>query len=322
MRILITGGAGFIGSCYSRMLSQNLFNTVPTKVTILDSLTYAGNRKNIAEIESDSRLTFIEGSILDVALLKKIIPGHDLIINFAAETHVDNSIKNPRVFFETNTIGAQNIFELSLKARIPKVIQVSTDEVYGSIESGSWDEYAPVVPSSPYSASKASADLIALAYHKTYNLNVSITRCSNNYGPYQNLEKLIPLFITNLLSNKPLPLYGDGNNIREWIHVEDHCRGIELISRVGNPGEIYNIGTEDLVTNLELTFLLLKNFGLDQSYITRVPDRPGHDARYALNSSKIKKLGFTPIFRLSTELPNLINWYRNNKKWWNSKNKD
>ena len=319
MKIFVTGGAGFIGSEFVRMsLNGDLqdMGVTPTKVIVYDALTYAGNLNNLKSISSDIRYEFIQGNICDPQILNKIPDDCDLIINFAAESHVDRSIDGPDVFVKTNILGTQNLLEAAKKKGVKKFVQISTDEVYGSIETGSWDELFPLKPNSPYAASKAAADLISLSYYKTFGVPVIITRCSNNYGYFQNVEKLIPLFITNLLAGKKVPLYGSGKNIREWIHVSDHVRGIAHAIKYGEFGEVYNIAGDTELTNLDITRLLLKYFKLDETYISYVPDRKGHDFRYALNSSKIQKIGFKNKIEFKQGIESTILWYENNKDWY------
>ena len=319
MKIFVTGGAGFIGSEFVRMsLNGDLqdMGVTPTKVIVYDALTYAGNLNNLKSISSDIRYEFIQGNICDPQILNKIPDDCDLIINFAAESHVDRSIDGPDVFVKTNILGTQNLLEAAKNKGVKKFIQISTDEVYGSIETGSWDELFPLKPNSPYAASKAAADLISLSYYKTFGVPVIITRCSNNYGYFQNVEKLIPLFITNLLAGKKVPLYGSGKNIREWIHVSDHVRGIAHAIKYGEFGEVYNIAGDTELTNLDITRLLLKYFKLDETYISYVPDRKGHDFRYALNSSKIQKIGFKNKIEFKQGIESTILWYENNKDWY------
>lgn len=317
MRVLLTGAAGFIGSHYARSALDGSLGVDVDDLTIIDAVTYAGRRENLAPVADDPRLTFVHGDICDTDLLARVIPGHDLVINFAAESHVDRSIDGPATFLRSNTLGAQTVFEACLRAQIPRVIQVSTDEVYGSIEEGAWTEGWPLAPNSPYSASKASADLMALAYHRTYGLPISITRCSNNYGPYQYPEKLLPLFITNLIDGLQVPLYGDGLNIREWIHVDDHCRGIALVAEKGAAGEVYNIGGGTELTNRDITQRLLEAFGANWEQVRQVPDRLGHDRRYAIDDTKIRtQLGYAPKTDFSTGLTALIGWYKENEAWW------
>ena len=321
MKIFVTGGAGFIGSEFVRMSLNGDLQEIginPTKVIVYDALTYAGNLNNLKSISSDIRYEFIQGNICDPQILNKIPDDCDLIINFAAESHVDRSIDGPDIFVKTNILGTQNLLEAAKKKGVKKFVQISTDEVYGSIETGSWDELFPLKPNSPYAASKAAADLISLSYYKTFGLPVIITRCSNNYGYFQNVEKLVPLFITNLLAGKKVPLYGSGKNIREWIHVSDHVRGIAHAIKYGEFGEVYNIAGDTELTNLDITRLLLKYFKLDETYISYVPDRKGHDFRYALNSSKIQKIGFKNKIEFKKGLVDTISWYKNNSDWYNS----
>lgn len=317
MRILVTGAAGFIGSEFVRtLLGAGYPGLDAASVTVLDALTYAGRRENLAPVANDPRFAFVHGDICDAPLLAEVVPGHDLVINFAAESHVDRSIDGPAAFMRSNALGAQTVFEACLRAGVPRVIQVSTDEVYGSIDEGAWTEEWPLSPNSPYSASKASADLMAFAYHRTYSLNVSVTRCSNNYGPYQFPEKLLPLFITNLIDGLPVPLYGDGLNVREWIHVADHCRGIALVAASGAAGEAYNIGGGTELTNRDITQRLLDAFGVGWDVVRQVPDRLGHDRRYAIDDTKLRGLGYAPQIGFEQGLADVITWYRNNEAWW------
>lgn len=319
MKIFVTGGAGFIGSEFVRMSLNGSLQDIginPTKVIVYDALTYAGNLNNLKTVSSDIRYEFTQGNICDPQILNKIPDDCDLIINFAAESHVDRSVDGPGVFVKTNVLGTQNLLDAAKKKGVKKFVQISTDEVYGSIETGSWDELYPLKPNSPYAASKASADLISLSYYKTFGLPVIITRCSNNYGYFQNTEKLVPLFITNLLAGKKVPLYGSGNNIREWIHVSDHVRGIAHVIKYGELGEVYNIAGDTELTNLDITRLLLEYFNLNESYITYVSDRKGHDFRYALNSSKIQKIGFKNKVEFKEGIESTILWYKNNKEWY------
>lgn len=321
MKIFVTGGAGFIGSEFVRMSLNGKLQDMginPTKVIVYDALTYAGNLNNLKSISSDIRYEFIQGNICDPQTLNKIPDDCDLIINFAAESHVDRSIDSPDLFVKTNVLGTQNLLEATMKKGVKKFVQISTDEVYGSIDTGFWDESFPLKPNSPYSASKAAADLISLSYFKTFGVPVIITRCSNNYGYFQNVEKLIPLFITNLLAGKKVPLYGSGKNIREWIHVSDHVRGIAHAIKYGEFGEVYNIAGDTELSNLDITRLLLEYFDLNESYINYVPDRKGHDFRYALNSSKIQKTGFKNQVEFKKGLIDTISWYKNSNDWYNS----
>src|SRR3954467_7749420 len=273
MKLLVTGAAGFIGSHYVRtLLSGGYVGYENAEVTVYDKLTYAGNLENLAPVSDDQRYRFVQGDILDGPLLDEVLPGHDAVLNFAAESHVDRSIHGAADFVTTNAVGVQVLLDACLRASIPRVVQVSTDEVYGSIAEGSFREGDPLLPNSPYSAAKAGGDLIARAYHVTHGLNVSITRCTNNYGPYQFPEKVIPLFVTNLMDGLKVPLYGDGLNVRDWLHVDDHCQGIALVAELGRPGEIYNIGGGIELNNWELTGRLLEALGADDSMVQPVID--------------------------------------------------
>ncbi|MFC7331305.1 dTDP-glucose 4,6-dehydratase [Marinactinospora rubrisoli] len=317
MRMLITGAAGFIGSNYVRKLLTGAYpRHTHAHVTVLDKLTYAGNPANLAAVAGHPRLTLVTGDITDTALLADLVPGHDTIINFAAETHVDRSITGAAPFIHTNVTGTHTLLEAARTARTPRFLQVSTDEVYGSITTGSWTEDHPLQPNSPYAASKAAGDLIARAYARTHGMNITITRCGNNYGPHQHPEKLIPLFITNLLDHRPVPLYGTGDNVRDWLHVDDHCRGIHLALETGAPGETYNIGGGTELTNRHLTGLLLRALDADPHLLHHVPDRPGHDHRYSLDDTKLRRLGYTPRVDFTTGLAATIAWYRDNRAWW------
>ncbi len=260
---------------------------------------------------------FVRGDICDIDLVDKIVPGHDAILNFAAESHVDRSINSSRDFITSNSLGTHTLLEASKRHSIEKFVQISTDEVYGSIKKGSWRENFPLHPNSPYSASKASADLIARSFHKTFNMDVRITRCSNNYGPHQFPEKIIPLFITNLIDNLKVPLYGNGLNVRDWLHVDDHCRGIQLVLTSGKAGEIYNIGGGDELSNKDLTYAILKEMGKDVSSIQFVEDRRGHDFRYSVDISKIQReIGYKPEISFALGLKSTIDWYKENEDWW------
>jgi dTDP-glucose 4,6-dehydratase len=315
MNLLVTGGAGFIGSNFvKRLIASNTLNV--SKITVLDKLTYAGNlgNFNLNELE---QFEFIHGDICDGSLIEESLTDVDVLVNFAAESHVDHSISGASEFVSTNTLGTQVLLEKSLKAGVGKYVQISTDEVYGSIEEGSWDEEYPLLPNSPYSASKASADLFVRAYHRTFGMDTNVTRCSNNYGPYQYPEKIIPLFTTNLIQNKKVPIYGTGLNVRDWLHVTDHCRGIEAVINGGRPGEIYNIGGGTELNNLQLAEKILSNFGFDESEIDFVPDRLGHDTRYSVNINKITtELGYLPSIDFRDGLEETIEFYRSNKAWW------
>ncbi|MFG2354807.1 dTDP-glucose 4,6-dehydratase [Streptomyces sp. NPDC048521] len=315
MRVLVTGGAGFIGSAYVRELLTGAYPAWRgAQVTVLDLLTYAGNLANLAPVEG--RFTFVHGDIGDPALLDRVVPGHDVVVNFAAESHVDRSIAGAADFVRTNVLGVQRLFDACLEAKVGRVVHVSTDEVYGSIDSGSWDETAPLAPNSPYAASKASGDLLARAYHVTHGLPVVITRCGNNYGPYQYPEKVIPLFVTRLLTGGTVPLYGDGGNVRDWIHVTDHCRGIQVAAERGEAGEVYHIaGTREL-TNVELTDRLLSACGAGWDKVERVPDRLGHDRRYSLTDAKLRALGYAPQVSFEEGLAETVRWYAEHATWW------
>jgi dTDP-glucose 4,6-dehydratase len=316
-RLLVTGGAGFIGSHYVRSLLTGCYpGFEDAEVTVLDKLTYAGNLANLAPVADGPRYRFVRGDICDPAVLEEIVPGHDAVVNFAAETHVDRSITGAADFAMTNFIGAQQVFDAALRHRVTKVVHVSTDEVYGTIAEGSWTEDHLLEPNSPYSAAKAGADLLARAYARTYGLDISVTRCSNNYGPYQFPEKVIPLFVTNLIDGKHVPLYGDGLNVRDWLHVDDHCRGIQLVLERGAPGEYYNIGGGRELTNKELTDLLLQATGRDWDYVDYVTDRLGHDRRYSLDYAKIAALGYRPARAFEDGLAETVRWYRDNRDWW------
>jgi dTDP-glucose 4,6-dehydratase len=318
VRILVTGGAGFIGSHYVRtMLAHGYPSYAGSQVTVLDKFTYSGNRENLAPVAADPALTVIEGDICDAALVAEVLPGHDAVVHFAAESHVDRSILGAGPFVTTNVLGTQVLLDAALRAGVGRFLHVSTDEVYGSIDEGSWTEDWPLAPNSPYSASKAGSDLLALAYHRTHAMDLVVTRCSNNYGPYQFPEKVIPLFVTNLLDGKTVPLYGDGGNIRDWLHVSDHCAGIQLALEKGRAGEIYHIGGGTELTNLELTERLLAACGKDWSSVVRVEDRKAHDRRYSLNIDKISsELGYAPHVDLETGLAGTVAWYRDNRAWW------
>ena len=317
MRLLVTGCAGFIGSNYVR---RALTNSLPGVHSVigLDSLTYSGSLENLSPIMDNSKFKFVQGDICDLALVATLVSEVDAVINFAAESHVDRSILNAGEFIRSNVVGVQVLLDaIKAEGENKRFLQVSTDEVYGSIESGSWDENSPLLPNSPYSASKASGELIVRAYNKTHGLDTIVTRCSNNYGPYQWPEKLIPLFITNLIEGKNVTIYGEGLNIRDWLHVDDHCLGIHLALTKGRSGETYNIGGGVEMTNLEITRLILKLMNKNESNITYVEDRKGHDFRYSVNWNKIKNdLGYMPKIKFSDEIVNTISWYQNNPSWW------
>lgn len=314
MRVMVTGGAGFIGSHFVKRQQKS---TIWEEIIVLDSLTYAGNLDNLGDSLSDSKVKFVRGDICDSKLVEDLTSGIDVIVNFAAESHVDRSLMDGSRFIQTNVSGTTNLLKCALKNKVRIFHQVSTDEVYGSISEGSWDENFPLDPNSPYSASKASADLVALAFHKSYDLDVRISRCSNNYGPNQHPEKLIPLAITNLISNKHIPIYGDGKNRRDWLHVEDHCSAIESIISDGDAGEIYNIGGGIELTNLQVAEKILQNFNLDFSEVEFVKDRLGHDFRYSVNWNKLaSKTGYSPKHNFDQALAETVEWYRANPKWW------
>jgi len=314
--ILVTGGAGFIGSNFIRYFLKK-YEDHDFMLVNLDKLTYAGNLSNLQDIQ-DARYRFVRGDICDRKLVEEVIleGGVDTILNFAAESHVDRSIHDPSSFITTDVLGTCVLLEAARKCGVERYLQVSTDEVYGSIENGSFREEDPLDPSSPYSASKAGGDLLVKAYHKTYGLPVVITRSSNNYGPYQHPEKLIPRFITNAIQNHRLPLYGDGLNMRDWLYVEDNCEAIDLVLHQGEKGEIYNIGSGVETTNLEITRLILEFLGKSESLIEYVKDRPGHDRRYSLDTTKIRKMGWKPKHRLQDALAKTVKWYQDNRWWW------
>lgn len=318
MKLLVTGGAGFIGSHYVRSVLTGAWGLVePTQVVVLDAFTYAGNRANLAPVADDERLRVVEGDILDRELVDQLMTEADAVVHFAAESHVDRSILGARDFVMTNVVGTQTLLDSALAFGIDKFVHVSTDEVYGSIETGSWDENEPLLPNSPYSASKAGSDLLARAYYRTHKVPVCITRCSNNYGPYQYPEKVIPLFVSNLIDGKNVPLYGEGTNVRDWLHVDDHCRGIHLVLAGGRVGEIYNIGGGTELTNKELTGLLLDATDADWDRVDRVADRLGHDLRYSVDISKITaELGYRPEVPFEQGLADTVQWYRDNRDWW------
>lgn len=310
MNFLITGGAGFIGSHFTKMLLQDKFDLTPKKVTVIDALTYSGNLWNLKEVWDLQNFRFVEGDICDFELMNSLIQDADVIVNFAAESHVDRSIESAMPFIQTNVLGVANLLSV-IKSFPEKIfVQISTDEVYGSIETGSWDETFKLAPNSPYAASKASADLLTLAFHKTYGLDVRLTRCSNNYGPNQHPEKLIPRFLLQLAADKKVPLYGLGNNFREWIYVEDHCWGIWKVIEKGSAGEIYNIGSGYEISNLDLTHKILSYFPGKEDYIENVEDRKGHDFRYSVNSGKIsEQLSFKCKYSFESGLQQTIDWY-------------
>ncbi len=310
---LVTGGAGFIGSNYIRYMLKKQRDV---EIINLDKLTYAGNLDNLKDIEENSRYKFIKGDICDEVLVNKIMTEIDVVVNFAAESHVDRSIGAPDDFIRTDVFGTFVLLEAARTNKIEKFIQISTDEVYGSIDKGSFTENAPLMPSSPYSASKTGADRLAFSYFVTYDLPVIVTRCSNNFGPFHYPEKLIPLFVTNAIENKSLPIYGDGKNVRDWIYVEDHCDGVDFVCQNGRLGEVYNIGGGNEKTNLEITERILKKLEKRQSLMTYVKDRLGHDRRYSVDCSKIADLGWKPKHNFEEALDKTITWFMENHWWW------
>ncbi len=310
--LLVTGGAGFIGSHFIKYILKKYESY---KIINLDKLTYCANLKNLKEVEANPNYSFIQGDITDSALVDDLAKKSDYIINFAAETHVDNSIKNPENFVKTNIYGTYVLLEAAKNNNIEKFLQISTDEVYGSIEVGKFSENSPLAPNSPYSASKASADMMTRSYFKTYNLPILITRCSNNYGENQYIEKLIPHFINNLMNNKKIPLYSDGSNVRDWIYVLDHVRALDIVLHKGKIGNIYNIGANEEKTNLEITKIILKQMAKTFDMVEFVEDRKGHDKRYAIDNSKIKSLGWKPEKSFNDGIFQTINWYVNNIDW-------
>jgi len=318
VKLLVTGGAGFIGSHFVRTaLAGDREPLAVAAVTVLDRLTGGGNRANLDPVAGDRRLALVEGDIGDAALLDELVPGHDAIVHFAAESHVDRSIRSATPFVTTNVLGTQTLLDAALRHRVGRFLHVSTDEVYGSIESGSWTEDWPLSPSSPYAASKAASDLLALAAHRTHGMDVVVTRCSNNYGPYQFPEKVIPLFVTNLLDGRRVPLYGDGGNVREWLHVDDHCAGLALALTRGRAGEVYHLGGGAELSNNELTARLLRAHGAGWDRVERVEDRKGHDRRYSLDSTKSEtELGYRPRVGFDRGLADTVAWYRANRAWW------
>ena len=314
MNILVTGGAGFIGSCFVR----HMLNKYPDyKIINIDALTYAGNIENLNDVKDNSNYTFVHGNICDKKLVRELMTQVDCVVNFAAESHVDRSITGPEIFIETNVQGTLNLLQSAKEANIQRYLQVSTDEVYGTLgKTGYFYETTPIAPNSPYSASKASADLLVRAYYETYKMPVLTTRCSNNYGPYQYPEKLIPFFISQLLKGEKVPVYGDGMNVRDWLYVYDHCAAIDTVLHKGRIGEVYNIGGHNEKTNLEITHLILAAMGKDESSIKYVQDRLGHDRRYAISNDKIQsELGWMPSLTFEQGIKITIDWYLNNQEW-------
>ncbi|MFE5506554.1 dTDP-glucose 4,6-dehydratase [Amycolatopsis japonica] len=318
MRVLVTGGAGFIGSHYVRQVLTGAYPSLAdAELIVLDKLTYAGNEANLEPVRKNPRYRFEKGDICDGALVSELMRGVDLVVHFAAESHVDRSIAGAADFVLTNVLGTQTLLQAALEAEVGKFVHVSTDEVYGSIDEGSWAEDHALEPNSPYSASKASSDLLARSFFRTHGLPVCVTRCSNNYGPYQFPEKVIPLFVTNLLDGKKVPLYGDGLNVRDWLHVDDHCHGIQLVADGGRPGEVYNIGGGTELTNRELTERLLTAVGADWESVEPVEDRKGHDRRYSVDITKIStELGYAPRQSFEDGLAETVAWYSGNRSWW------
>ncbi len=314
MRVLVTGGAGFIGSNFIRYV---LGQRRDVEVVNLDALTYAGNPASLADVEGDSRYRFVHGDIRDTELVAKLVEDVDAVVNFAAESHVDRSIDGPKTFLDTNVTGSGIVFDACRQAGVERVLHISTDEVYGSIDApDSFVETDALEPNSPYSASKAAADLLARTYRTTYDFPITVTRTTNNFGPFHFPEKVIPLFVTNLIDGKKLPLYGDGSNVRDWLYVEDNCAAQWLVLTEGVPGETYNVGAGDEMTNRELTFAILDRFGLGEEMIEFVPDRPGHDQRYSVDTTVLRSLGWEPANSFAGALDRTIDWYRANEPWW------
>ncbi|MEU6118758.1 dTDP-glucose 4,6-dehydratase [Streptomyces sp. NPDC047117] len=318
MRVLATGAAGFIGSHFVRSLLAEAYPALAgAHVRVLDKLTYAGNRDNLAPVADHPRLEFRHGDICDPATVAEAMRDTDLVVHFAAESHVDRSISDAAAFVTTNVLGTHRLLQAAADAGIERFVHVSTDEVYGSISEGAWPEDHPLAPNSPYAASKASSDLLALAFHRTHGLDVRVTRCSNNYGPFQHPEKVIPLFVTNLLQGRRLPLYGDGLNCRDWLHVDDHCHGIALVADRGRAGEVYNIGGGTELSNVDLTKRLLAIVGADWSVVDHTTDRAGHDRRYCVDTRKItEELGWAPRTDFDRGLADTVAWYRDRADWW------
>lgn len=313
MKLLVTGGAGFIGSNYVRYA---LGAHDDIEIVVLDKLTYAGRMENLADVEPDSRYSFVHGAIEDAAVVKQTMQGCDMVVNFAAESHVDRSIENPAAFIETDVLGTHVLLEAARELGVERYLQISTDEVYGSIEEGTFTEESPIDPSSPYSASKAGGDMLVQAYQRTYDMPALICRASNNYGGFQYPEKLIPLCVLNALAGDSLPVYGDGMQVRNWLFVEDHCSGIDTVLRKGLAGEVYNIGGPDECANIEVVKRILQLTGRDESLIEYVKDRPGHDRRYSLSSAKTEALGWKAAVHFDEGLERTVAWYRDNEAWW------
>ena len=313
MRLVVTGGAGFIGSNFVRFM-LNRYEDL--EVVNLDKLTYAGNLENLRDVEDDPRYTFVKGDICDTVAVGEALRGADVVVNFAAETHVDRSISGPQDFIRTDVLGTHTLLEAVRELGVTRYLQISTDEVYGSTDSGSFTEESDLDPSSPYSASKAGGDLQVLAYHRTFGTPVLITRSSNNYGPYQYPEKIVPLFITNAIDGEALPVYGDGLNVRDWLYVDDNCAAIDVVLREGAVGEVYNIGGGNEVKNLTMTRQILKLLGRSPSLIRFVSDRPGHDRRYSIDCAKVRRLGWRPTTPFEKGLEHTVAWYRDHPEWW------
>jgi dTDP-glucose 4,6-dehydratase len=318
MRVLVTGGAGFIGSHFVRTLLTDGYPALAgASVVVLDKLTYAGNLANLDPVRESPRFSFVQGDVLDARLVDDLVSGTDVVVHFAAESHVDRSILEASAFVMTNVVGTQTLLNAALRRGVDRFVHISTDEVYGSIDNGSWPETHPVEPNSPYAASKAASDVMARAYARTHGLDVVITRCSNNYGPYQYPEKIIPLFVTNLMDGLRVPLYGDGLNIRDWLHVDDHCRAVALVLDKGRATEIYNVGGGTELSNRRLTELLLAACGADWDQVEFVEDRKGHDRRYSVDITKIsEELGYAPAMPFEQGIAETVAWYQNNRAWW------
>ena len=318
VRVLVTGGAGFIGSTFvRRALRGEEPSLAGAEVVVLDALTYAGTETNLAAVSTDPRLRFVHGDVTDRPLVEELVAGTDAVVHLAAESHVDRSILGAEAFVRTNVVGTQVLLQAALDAGVGRFVHVSTDEVYGSIDTGSWPETHPLEPNSPYSASKASSDLLVRAYHRTHGLPACITRCSNNYGPHQFPEKVVPLFVTHLLDGRNVPLYGDGGNVRDWLHVDDHCRALALVLERGRAGRVYNIGGGTELTNRELTLMLLDALGADWSRVRPVADRLGHDRRYSVDWTRARtELGYAPRLGVAEGLAATVDWYREHRGWW------
>ncbi len=318
MKLFVTGGAGFIGSNFVRMaLNGELPGLEDSSITVFDALTYSGTLTNLTSVEDNPHYSFIQGDIRDGKAVEDALPGHEAIVHFAAESHVDRSVSDAGIFVETNVLGTQKLLDAAKTHGISRFVHISTDEVYGSIDEGEWDEEEPLLPNSPYAASKAGSDLMVRAYHRTHGLDTVTTRCSNNYGTHHFPEKVVPLFVTNLLDGLPVPLYGDGGNQRDWLHVDDHCRGIALVLQKGRSGEVYNIGGGTELSNRELTDLLLQATGRDESFVKYVDDRLGHDRRYCVDIGKIStELGYAPQVNFQDGLAAVVQWYDENRAWW------